>query len=532
MPKWWLLVTPAKATPWLLARAMASCTASAQAGNASPPAASTSTAPPLDRTTFGTAAPSTRPSRMWATYCGKRETPCEASPWASAATSARAVDCAVAAGAPARSSARVASAVSSSRVSVTIRSPASRNSPARSRGTRRGFRGPRVALRAFVQTRQHELPMAERFGGGPASVRRREHALEQLVAGLIHVDLAAQQPRDVDVHVLGHRAHRLRVRAQLDHREDRVADHVALAGRKEVDDEPGRGAQSHHLGRRRRRVHEPEAGPGRRFGLVEHAVHLAALADLLDVAERLLLDRREPAGDVALGRLRFGEVARLVAVHDLLVALEHHLELLAHLGRTAARGDQVLAAGELGRLAEHQGGAVRVELVERVADGRIRAAPRGRVRLAALRRHPEVLERRLAALERCRVVDELLRLLRGVHDRRVVAVVLDREPLDRLTGLGDAVDDPLRPAGLDADHDDHRDVRVRAGADQRAAVQVEVGAELQAPVWVWEGHRPLDVLRHPFRRRVRDVVDRQDDDVVAHADAAIVTPVAPEGLFA
>ena len=48
--------------------------------------------------------------------------------------------------------------------------------------------------------------------------------------------------------------------------------------------------------------HRP--GPGRRLRLVEHAVDHALAADLLDVAERLLLDRREAALDVALGRLR------------------------------------------------------------------------------------------------------------------------------------------------------------------------------------------------------------------------------------
>ena len=67
--------------------------------------------------------------------------------------------------------------------------------------------------------------------------------------------------------------------------------------------------------------HRP--GPRRHLGLVEHAVDDALLADLLDVAERLFLDRRQAAGDVALGRLRIGQVARLVAVDHFLVAVEH-----------------------------------------------------------------------------------------------------------------------------------------------------------------------------------------------------------------
>src|SRR5712691_7880171 len=82
---------------------------------------------------------------------------------------------------------------------------------------------------ALVEPRQHELAVAERLGGGEPPARRAEHALEELVAGLVGRHLAAQQARHVDVDVLAHRAHRTRIGAQLDHREDRVADDVALA---------------------------------------------------------------------------------------------------------------------------------------------------------------------------------------------------------------------------------------------------------------------------------------------------------------
>ncbi len=84
---------------------------------------------------------------------------------------------------------------------------------------------------------------------------------------------------------------------------------------------------------------------------------------------------------------------------------------------------------------------------------------------------------------------------------------------------------------LDADHHHRGDVRVRARADQRAEVQLEVGAELQPPVRMRQRHRALDVVLHRLRRRVRQVVDRQDDDVVAHADAAVLALVAPESAF-
>ena len=81
---------------------------------------------------------------------------------------------------------------------------------------------------------------------------------------------------------------------------------------------------------------------------------------------------------------------------------------------------------------------------------------------------------------------------------------------------------------LDADHDDRGDVRIAARADQRAEVQVEVGAELQPAVRMRNRQRALDVVRDRFGRGVGQVVDRQDDDVVAHADAAVLAAITPE----
>ena len=114
----------------------------------------------------------------------------------------------------------------------------------------------------------------------------------------------------------------------------------------------------------------------------------------------------------------------------------------------------------------------------------------------------------------------------------MVAVALDAEADDGLAGRGDAVDDLLGPAVLDADDDDRGDVRVAAGADQRAEVQVEVGAELQPAVRVRDRQRALDVVGDRLGGGVGQVVERQDDDVVAHADAAVLAPVAEEsGVF-
>src|SRR6478672_6124527 len=69
----------------------------------------------------------------------------------------------------------------------------------------------RKTLSALIQPRQHELAMAQRLGGGEASVGGAEQALEQLVAGLVGRQLFSQQAGDVDVDMLGHRPHGARV---------------------------------------------------------------------------------------------------------------------------------------------------------------------------------------------------------------------------------------------------------------------------------------------------------------------------------
>jgi hypothetical protein len=69
---------------------------------------------------------------------------------------------------------------------------------------------------------------------------------------------------------------------------------------------------------------------------------------------------------------------------------------------------------------------------------------------------------------------------------------------------------------------------IAAGADQRAEVQVEVRAELQPPIGVRDRHRALDVVRDSLGGRVREVVHRQDDDVVAHAHPPVLAPPALE----
>src|SRR5690606_39597076 len=328
--------------------------------------------------------------------------------------------------------------------------------------------------------------------------------------------------RCVDIDVFAHGAYRARVGADLDDGQDGVADDVALAGGKEVHGIARRSAQGHHFGGRRRRVHEPQAFAGRHFGLVEHAVDAAFLADLLDVAQRFFFDGGQAAGDIALGRLRFGQVAGFPAVDDFLVAIEHEHEALAHRIVGTAFGHDVFAAGQFGGLAEHQRIAQGIELVEGVAHGGVGAAARRGVRFAALGGHPQVGYGAFRALQRRGVVHELLGLARCAHDGVEVAVQFDAEAGHGLAGGCNAIDDALGPAFFDADDDDGRDVGVAARADQGAEMQFQIFAELQAAVGVRQGHGALDVVGDGFGGCVGDVIHGQDDDVVAHAYAPII----------
>src|SRR5262249_1967485 len=120
-------------------------------------------------------------------------------------------------------------------------------------------------------------------------------------------------------------------------------------------------------------------------------------------------------------------------------------------------------------------------------------------------------------------VQELLGLVGSLGHGGDIAVALDAEADHWLAGLGDAVDHALGPAVLDADDDGGSHVGVGAGADQCAEEEGEVGAELQPAIGVRQRQRALDVVGHRLAGGIGEVVERQDNDVVAHADAALLT---------
>ena len=99
-------------------------------------------------------------------------------------------------------------------------------------------------------------------------------------------------------------------------------------------------------------------------------------------------------------------------------------------------------------------------------------------------------------------------------------------PKPRPLAVFDAVDHALGPTLLDADHDHGRDIGIGASTDQCTEEELQVLAELQPAIGVRDRHHALDVVGNRFGRGVGEIVQRQHDDMVAHADPAVLAPPA------
>ena len=82
---------------------------------------------------------------------------------------------------------------------------------------------------------------------------------------------------------------------------------------------------------------------------------------------------------------------------------------------------------------------------------------------------------------------------------------------------------------LNPDNHHGRHIGVATSANQGTEVQVKIRAELQSPVGVRQGHGAFDVVGHCFASGVGNVVNGQDDDVVANTDATVFAPISKEG---
>jgi hypothetical protein len=105
-------------------------------------------------------------------------------------------------------------------------------------------------------------------------------------------------------------------------------------------------------------------------------------------------------------------------------------------------------------------------------------------------------------------------------------MLLDAESGYRFAGSGDAVDNFLGPTILDTDYHNRGNVGIGAGADQCTEMQFEVFPELKPAIGMGYRHGIGNIVGNRFTGCIRQVIDRQDDNVVANADPAVFAPVS------
>src|SRR6185437_10134175 len=196
----------------------------------------------------------------------------------------------------------------------------------------------------------------------------------------------------------------------------------------------------------------------------------------------------------------------------------------ADLRRNRARFGEMLGTGNFRRFAEHAMDTLGDELVIHVADGRAGGEPGRCVALAALGRDPEFGKVALLALQFGGLLQIILCGACRLGDGVDVAVELYAEAGYRLAGLGNPVDDALRPPILNADHDAGRNIGICARADDGAEKSFEIFAELQPAIGMRNCQRALDVIADRFARGVRQIVERQDHNMVSYANATVFAP--------
>ena len=126
-------------------------------------------------------------------------------------------------------------------------------------------------------------------------------------------------------------------------------------------------------------------------------------------------------------------------------------------------------------------------------------------------------------------MDVLLSLAAGPHRRVEIPVLLDREAGHRFAGGGNPIDDSLGPPRLDADYDRGGDIGIGPGADDGVEGELEVGSKLEPTIGMGQRQGALDVGGDLLDTGVRNVVDRDDRNVVANADASVLAPIGHDG---
>src|SRR5262249_39697569 len=69
-------------------------------------------------------------------------------------------------------------------------------------------------------------------------------------------------------------------------------------------------------------------------------------------------------------------------------------------------------------------------------------------------------------------------------------------------------------------------VRIAARSNKRVEVKLKVFAKLQTSVWVRERHRTLNMTRNCLTRGVRQIIEREDHNVISAANAAVFSSIS------
>src|SRR5262249_20204066 len=109
----------------------------------------------------------------------------------------------------------------------------------------------------------------------------------------------------------------------------------------------------------------------------------------------------------------------------------------------------------------------------------------------------------------------------GHFDRSEVPMPFYAETSHRFARLCDLFGDAFGPFGLDADDYGSTDVRVAANTRKRPESQLKILAELQSAISVRQSHGPLYERGHAFSGGIGNVIDRQDNHVIANTKTAI-----------
>ena len=297
-----------------------------------------------------------------------------------------------------------------------------------------------------------------------------------------------------------------------------------------MDGETGGHLQSHTLGGGAGGVHEIKTRSARRrLGRGQDVDIFGVLTDLLEVAKGFFLNGGQATFDIAGGWLALRQIGGLMRLNHLVhIGLPGGHELIADFRADGAGAANRFGAGDFRGFTETGGHPQGVDLVDEITDRRIGGEARGGIAFPTFDRHPKLGDIARLALQFRGGLNEFLGRPGGALDGAQIAVLFNREAFHRLAGFGDPLNHPVGPFRLNPDDHHGGHIGVAASADQSAEMEVQIGAKLQPAVGVRDGHGAFNVIGDRLARGIRQIVERQNDDMVADADAAILAAISKE----